>query len=197
MSDDARRHTILDVASRLFRHYGPTKTTMVDIAREAKLGVGTLYLVFPSKESIVEELSASVHLRVLAAMRSVAAARAERGLAVRLGAVLDVRTSAFQELASQGAHACELVHCAAVAVKSAHTQFQNEEHALLCTILEEAREARELAKVDVARTATTIQRAYATLTPPRLFELPADEAKRATRDMCRLLVLGVLRREEP
>ena len=72
-----RRTLILECATRLFRHYGFTKTTVADIAREARVGVGTFYLVFASKDAIVEELSATAHNRVLRAMRAVAEARAE------------------------------------------------------------------------------------------------------------------------
>src|SRR4051794_15652751 len=111
MTTDARRRAILECAARLFRHYGHTKTTVADIAREAQMGVGTVYLVFPSKEAIVEELSSSAHVRVLRAMREVAEARAFDSFGERLSGVLETRVAMFQKLAEEGQHACELVHC--------------------------------------------------------------------------------------
>lgn len=60
-----RRKNILDAATRLFRHHGHAKTTMADIAREAGVAVGSVYLDVPSKEAIVEELSSITHVRVV------------------------------------------------------------------------------------------------------------------------------------
>ena len=68
-SDPARRQLVLQTAARLLRHYGPMKTTIADIAREAGIGVGSVYLEFCSKDDIVEALSSDGHGRVIAAMR--------------------------------------------------------------------------------------------------------------------------------
>jgi AcrR family transcriptional regulator len=117
MSSDDRRRAILDCAARLFGHYGHAKTTVADIAREAQMGVGTVYLVFPSKEAIVEELSSSAHVRVLHAMREIAEARSYDSFSERLTGVLETRVAMFQKLAAEGQHACELVHCKSGPVK--------------------------------------------------------------------------------
>lgn len=196
MSTTARRRAILDCAARLFSHYGHAKTTIADIAREAEVGVGTVYLEFPSKEAIVEELSTSAHVRVLEAMRRVAEARAHENFSERLAGVLEARVATFQKLAAEGQHACELVHCKAEAVRSVHARFREDELALLQQMLEDARAMRELAKVDIARSAALIQRAYATLSPPWLFEQSADDAARAAHEMCRLLLLGLMTRTD-
>jgi AcrR family transcriptional regulator len=194
MSPDDRRRAILESAARLFRHDGHAKTTVADIAREAQMGVGTFYLAFPSKEAIVEELSSGAHVRVLQAMREVAAARSCDGFAERLHGVLEVRVAKFHELAKEGQHACELVHCKSGPVKSANARFREEEAALLRELFEDARKAGELAPVDVKRAVALVQRAYATLSPPWLFEQPPDEARRAAYELCRLLVLGLATR---
>jgi AcrR family transcriptional regulator len=200
MSSDDRRRAILECASRLFHHYGHAKTTVADIAREAQMGVGTFYLVFPSKEAIVEELSTTAHVRVLQAMRGVAEARAYDSFGERLTGVLEIRVAKFQELAGEGQHACELVHCKSAPVKSVQARFREEEATLLQEIVEDARKTGELAPIDVKRVVSLVQRAYATLSPPWLFEQPADEARRVAHDMCRLLLLGLMMRgdrEEP
>ena len=196
MGTDDRRRAILESAERLFRHYGHMKTTVADIAREAHMGVGTFYLVFESKEAIVEELSSSAHVRVLRAMREVAAARARDGFGERLAGVLEMRVAKFCELAKEGQHACELVHCASGPVKSVHARFREEEAALLHELFEDARKAEELSPIDVKRAVGLVQRAYATLSPPWLFELTPDEAHRAAYEMCRLLLLGLATREK-
>ena len=196
MTTDDRRRAILACAARLFHHYGHSKTTVADIAREAQMGVGTFYLVFPSKEAIVEELSSSAHFRVLQAMREVAEARAYDSFGERLAGVLEMRVAKFQELAGEGQHACELVHCKSGPVKTVHARFREEEAALLEEIVHDARKSGELASVNVKRVVGIVQRAYATLSPPWLFEQPADEARRVAHEMCRLLLLGLLARGE-
>jgi AcrR family transcriptional regulator len=194
VTTDERRRVILHCAARLFSHYGQSKTTIADIAREAQVGIGTVYLVFPSKEAIVEELSSSAHDRVLEAMREVAEARAGDSFSERLAGVLETRVVMFQKLAEEGQHACELVHCKNGPVKSVHAKFREEERLLLQRVLEQAEASGELASLDAKRAAGLIQRAYATLSPPWLYEQPADEARRAAYEMCRLLMLGLATR---
>lgn len=194
MSPDDRRRAILHCAARLFSHYGQAKTTIADIAREADVGIGTVYLVFPSKEAIVEELSSTAHVRVLDAMREIAEARAGDSFSERLAGVLETRVAMFQKLAAEGQHACELVHCKNGPVKSVHAKFREDERALFERIFLQAASAGELASLDPKRAAGLIQRAYATLSPPWLFEQPAEEVRLAAREMCRLLLLGLLTR---
>ena len=179
MSPDDRRRAILHCAARLFSHYGQAKTTIADIAREADVGIGTVYLVFPSKEAIVEELSSTAHIRVLDAMREIAEARAGDSFSERLAGVLETRVAMFQKLAAEGQHACELVHCKNGPVKSVHAKFRDDERALIERIFVEAASAGELASLDPKRAAGLIQRAYATLSPPWLFEQPAEEVRLA------------------
>lgn len=52
--DDAVRDAILEAAKRVFQRWGLNKTTMEDIAREAKKGKSTLYYYFESKEEIFD-----------------------------------------------------------------------------------------------------------------------------------------------
>lgn len=195
-NEDDRRRAILECAARLFGHYGLSKTTIADIAREAQIGVGTVYLVFDSKEEIVEELSMSAHDRVLRAMRAVADERAHETFPERLAGVMEARVATFQDLARSGQHACELFHCKSGPVKSVHGKFREQEHALLCSLFDDARRAEELSSIDPKRAASLVQRAYVSLSPPWLYEQPPDEARRAAHDMCRLLLLGLCAREE-
>ncbi len=58
---EQRRNQIIVAARRVFHKKGFTKATMKNIAKEAELGFGTLYLYFNNKE----ELYAAVSLRVL------------------------------------------------------------------------------------------------------------------------------------
>lgn len=51
-----REKRILDVAADLFIHYGFDKTTVSDIAREAGISKGTIYLHFKGKDALLEGL---------------------------------------------------------------------------------------------------------------------------------------------
>jgi AcrR family transcriptional regulator len=50
---DDKRQRILDAARERFRHYGVRKTTMQEIARDAGVAVGTLYLYFKDKDDLL------------------------------------------------------------------------------------------------------------------------------------------------
>jgi AcrR family transcriptional regulator len=51
-----KKKVIAEVAEKLFHRYGYAKTSLEDIAREAKLGKGTIYYYFNSKEDIFFEV---------------------------------------------------------------------------------------------------------------------------------------------
>jgi AcrR family transcriptional regulator len=190
MSSTERRDAILRAASRLFEHYGHGKTTMADVAREAHVGVGTVYLEFDSKEAIVQELSRSAHAGVLEAMR---AAIVDDDPARCLKAVLMARTARFLELRDKGQHACELLHCRTEGVRTAHKRFREEERALLAEILERGRELGVFADVDAMRTAAIVQRAFASLSPPWIFSGTGDMLAIAS-EMCELVLVGLMAR---
>lgn len=53
---DQRRERILDACAALLLKYGYDKTTVADIAEEAGVSKGAIYLHFPSKEAMAEAL---------------------------------------------------------------------------------------------------------------------------------------------
>lgn len=58
--DETRQDTrvrILEEAERLFRHYGYSKTTVADIARELGMSPANVYRFFPSKAAINEAIA--------------------------------------------------------------------------------------------------------------------------------------------
>jgi len=50
---DDKRQRILESARKRFRYYGVRKTTMQEIARDAGVAVGTLYLYFKDKDELL------------------------------------------------------------------------------------------------------------------------------------------------
>ncbi len=63
--DMDRRQTILKAARTIFLRYGYTEAKMSDIAAKAKVAPGTLYLYFPSKESLANSIGEEVFARLL------------------------------------------------------------------------------------------------------------------------------------
>jgi AcrR family transcriptional regulator len=50
---DDKRQRILEAARKRFRYYGVRKTTMQEVARDASVAVGTLYLYFKDKDDLL------------------------------------------------------------------------------------------------------------------------------------------------
>lgn len=190
MSEDERRQSILAAAKRLLLHYGPSKTTIADIAREAGVGVGTVYLEFPSKDAIFAELASDRHRAVLEAMRR-AWREAEADDLRAFAALVEARTEAFLRLADEGAHACDLVFCRTTATKRVSERYLAEEHALFCDFLEGAARRGVFDLVSPATTATLLQRAYMSFTPPYLYEHPRGDLPTLLRAMHGLLLEGL------
>ena len=189
-----RRSAILKAATRLFEHYGHGKTTIADVAREAKIGVGTVYLEFTSKEAIVQELSLAAHVGVLDAMR--AAVKPDDDFAAQLTAVLEARTRAFVDLRKKGEHACELVHCKTDSVRLAHQRFKEQEQAIFEVIIQRGQSKGVFAACEPGLAAALIQRAFASLSPPWIFGSD-DDALAAAADLCKLLLHGLLVVKDP
>jgi AcrR family transcriptional regulator len=67
-ADPRRRNAILDAAGQTFRKDGYAAAHMTDIARRAKIAVGTLYLYFDSKEAIGRALAVTIFGNAAAAI---------------------------------------------------------------------------------------------------------------------------------
>jgi AcrR family transcriptional regulator len=189
-----RRAAILIAAARLFQHYGHAKTTIADIAREAQVAVGSVYLEFASKEEIVLALSCAKHDRILEAMRR--AGREGATFQERFVVVLEERITRMLELRAEGEHGCELIACTASGVQSARARFLLEEQAFLRALLEQGRDEGALAGMEPRSAAAVVQRAFASLSPPLLFEYEAHEARRHARELAELLLRGLLARAD-
>lgn len=64
-NNENREQRILEAAGRLIAHYGYDKTTVAEIAQEAGISKGAIYLHFESKEKLIEALILYESNRVL------------------------------------------------------------------------------------------------------------------------------------
>ena len=70
--DESVRNELLDAVDRLLGRYGYGKMSIADVAREAGIGKGTVYLFFPSKEELVLSAIDRIAERLLAEARAIA-----------------------------------------------------------------------------------------------------------------------------
>lgn len=193
MADTPRRTVILTAARRVIAHYGPFKTTVADIAREARVGVGTVYLEFKSKDAILEELSRQQHERVLAAVEH--AWGSGRPARKRLTRALDARIEAFLGADGAGAHGPDLFIASCPAIELARQAYAKAELALFSRFLREANERRELDARQPEQLARTLLMAYCAFQPPHLFERPRDTLARDLEALHRLVLDGLVPRD--
>jgi AcrR family transcriptional regulator len=104
--DSRRRDDILAAAETLFLRYGVRRTSMDDIATEAGIAKGTVYLSFRSKEELFVALTERMTTRFLADAR--AAMAAESDCAGALTAFLAGAIGAPGLLLYASPHAAEL-----------------------------------------------------------------------------------------
>jgi AcrR family transcriptional regulator len=188
-----RRDKILDAAERLLRHYGFGKTTVADIAREAGVGVGSVYLDFVGKDAIVGELSARRHGRILDAMAEVATDDG-RAFEERLRLFFERRMAGFFALKEAGAHGDELVHCRCSGVQEAAIQASARQRELLVSLLAGAHAAGALDAPEPERTARALLRAYVSFAPPLMFTQDRASLEAALPGVHDLVLRGLLRR---
>lgn len=153
-SPDESRQAILAAAEGLFARYGFKKTSIDDIARSARIGKGSVYLHFSSKEEVFAEVVRRVigrHFDRLSA--AVGQARSPAG---KLRAFIETRLDSVAAVAAEyglvGDTLMELLPLAA-AQRQAHAA---RERALLVEVLREGTAAGAFAVPNPEALATGI-----------------------------------------
>ena len=137
-----KRVAILEAGLRLFGQYGYRRTSMEDIAREADIAKGTIYLYFASKEDLFAALSAKIADDVLSAARR--AAETAGPFADRMIAVLDAKVGFFQRWVAETPHAEELIASKDHLSGDAFTKFDVAYRRLLAELVSAADAAGEI-----------------------------------------------------
>lgn len=190
MPNSDRRDRILEAAKRLFLHYGPFKTTVADIAREAEVGVGTVYLEFQNKDTVLGALSRQGHARVLSAMRE--ALFGAGTFEHRLRLAIDARLDAFVALSNGGAHGPDLFRACCPAVGDAHAEFHTAELDLLTRFLTQAKQSGTFVVDEPDEEAAALRLAYRAFAPPSLFEYPIATMRRRLPRVHRIVLYGLV-----
>ena len=192
------RQTILDAADRLIAHYGYKKTTMDDVAREAGIGKGTIYLYFKSKEEVALCSADRVFARVIEHLKSVA--RSTDTPASRLRRMLVGRVLYRFDSWHQYAHSLDDLFAALRPVcMSRKEQWLEEEAKIFAEVLIEGRLLGTFDIEDAVLTARTLLIATNGLMP---FSLTTrewgerEEVKLKVSRIVDILLNGLLKREQ-
>lgn len=189
MRCDPRRTQILEAALRRFDHYGYRKTTMADIAREAGVSVGALYLFFKSKEEILLANAEQRYHQYVGEMRAVLS-KSESPL-VKLEEANRVRVLNLNRLWTASPHGGELVQLLQERFRDRHRCLLQEEIRILEAILKEGIEAGVLRTDDIPSTALCVHAAFAAFLPPHSDGYTEQQLRWGVAHMTRLLVEGL------
>ncbi len=107
IQSDQTDRRILSAALTLFARHGFQRTSMADIAREARIARATLYLRYSDKRALFEALAASLVDNALAGAE--AAWRAEAPLSDNIAASLLAKDLAFFHMMNATPHGAELL----------------------------------------------------------------------------------------
>ena len=165
--DCETRRAILEAARKRFLHYSYKKTTIDDIAQDAKVGKGTVYLYFDSKEDILITIAQSVKRNVTEQMQAISASLATPEEKIRRMVIASVLS--VHDACTGAVHGIELVDetmqpkIARCALKEQEAQL-----ALMAKVLEEGIERGEfsLADGDSKAAAWNLKMAFASFFPP-------------------------------
>lgn len=106
-ADTRRTARILEAGTRLYLAYGARRTSMDDIANEAGMAKGSLYLSFKSKDELFHALIENLLHQWLATARS--RLTEETGIVEKLVAYLDVAVGEPARLLRSTPHAADLL----------------------------------------------------------------------------------------
>jgi AcrR family transcriptional regulator len=192
----AIRDAILDAAERLLAYYGYRKTTMDDLAREAGIGKGTVYLHFPSKEEVALCTIDRIVDRLLERLRAIA--DADEPVAERLQRMLFTRVLfRFDSVKDYSQSLDDLLASLRKAYLVRRQRYFEAEAEVFARVLRQGRDTAQLVFDDALATAHALLLATNALLPSALSARELGKRKdiqeKATR-VSQLLLAGLQRR---
>lgn len=189
---DQVRDSILDAMDRLLARFGYQKTTVDDLASEAGIGKGTVYLYFSSKEQVALSCLDRLHERLMARMESVA--HDGSPAKDRITNVLLERVMSRYEYCKNAASIDEMLAALQKELIGRKERFYAEEAALLKEMLLAASKSGELPPCDADAASNAMILATNALLPYSLKTTQLgsrEEIEEKVRCVASLLVLGL------
>jgi AcrR family transcriptional regulator len=166
-----RQDSILDAVDRLLARYGYRKMTIDDLAREAGIGKGTVYLHFRSKEDVVLSHMARIVDRLLRRLREIAAGDGEPAVKLREMLVLRVMFR-FDSVQHFTESISEVLRDLRPVLLPRRERFFEAEAKVLATVLREGQQTGAFRRHEALATARTLILASNSLLP---FSLSTQE----------------------
>jgi AcrR family transcriptional regulator len=191
------RDAILDATDHLLARYGYRKMTIEDIAREAGIGKGSVYLHFESKEEVV--LSHVDRIVERLKERLWAIARTEATAAIRLRLMLLARVLfRFDSVQHYTQSLNDLLAALRPSLLARRARYFDQEAQILADVLAEGRAAGEFQFGDALSTAYALLHATNSLLPYSLSTIELgerDEVKERAEQIADLILHGLLVRD--
>jgi len=194
---EAVKDAILDSTDRLLARFGYRKMTVEDIAAEAGIGKGSIYLHFSSKEEVVLSHIDRIVDRLRERLKEIA--RSDATAAERLRLMLLTRVLfRFDSIQHYTQSLNDLLSGLRSSLLARRAQYFESEAQIFAEVLTAGREAGEFSFDDELATAHALMQATNGLLPYSLSttELGArEEVEQRTADVANLMLRGLLSRK--
>jgi len=194
---EAVKDSILDATDRLLARFGYRKMTVEDIAAEAGIGKGTIYLHFTSKEEVVLSHIDRIVDRLNDQLREIA--RSNATTAERLRQMLLTRVLfRFDSIQHYTQSLNDLLAVLRPRLLARRAQYFESEAQIFSEVLASGRESGELNFEDEHVTAHALLQATNGLLPYSLSTTELgerEEVEQRTADVANLMVRGLLSRK--
>ena len=194
---EAVKDAILDATDRLLARFGYRKMTVEDIAAEAGIGKGSIYLHFSSKEEVVLSHIDRIVDRLRERLKEIA--RSDATAAERLRLMLLTRVLfRFDSIQHYTQSLNDLLSGLRTSLLARRAQYFESEAQIFAEVLTTGREAGEFSFDDELATAHALLQATNGLLPYSLSttELGAlEEVEQRTADVANLMLRGLLSRK--
>jgi len=194
---EAIKDSILDATDRLLARFGYRKMTVEDIAGEAGIGKGTIYLHFSSKEEVVLSHIDRIVDRLNSRLREIA--RSDATAAERLSQMLLTRVLfRFDSIQHYTQSLNDLLAVLRPRLLARRAQYFESEAQIFSEVLTSGRQSGELSFDDEHATAHALLQATNGLLPYSLSTTELgerEEVEQRTADVANLMLRGLLRRK--
>lgn len=189
------RQKILDAAQSRLWHFGFKKTTIDEVAADAGVGKGTVYLHFASKEEIALAIMAEFKTENVR-RQEIIAQSPDLTPVQKLTEILAAPILAAHRRCSESPAAQEMIVAVRPHIQAHMRPFLEQEIALLAGVLEEGRQGGAFAVLDAQRDARTLKYMCMGFLPPFPCVTGEDAIRAEITHIVELSVAGLQRRCE-